>query len=209
MNDPLVGSPGMPYVSRGRRRRWVLAMYLCVAAVALWLAFGGDHWSVWLAVGPMVVAATMYLKLIVPIREALTEKVDRELDERQLAARNGAYFRVFKTLGVAVFGAVLYGALTLGSELPAPRTVSDFGILGILVAFLLGSLPASAAAWTEPDPEPEEWLPRPTDRPERLFPVGWLDEEGGILGPPRSPVFLRLPDDAVGAEFGPPLRYSP
>lgn len=157
MNDPVSGSAGMPYVSRGRRRRWVLAMYLCLAAVALWVAFGDNHWSVWLAIVPLVAAATLYFKLIMPIREALTEKEDRELDERELVARNRAYFYAFRILGIVIFGAVLYGALAAGSawsELPTPRTTSDFGALGILTAFLLGSLPASAAAWTEPDPEP-------------------------------------------------------
>lgn len=134
-------------------------MYLCVAAVVLWLAFGGNRWSVWLAVAPLIVTATLYFKLVMPIAQALTEKKDRELDERQLAARNRAYFHAFRILGLVVFGAVLYGALAAGaveSELPTPRTISDFGTLGVLVAFLLDSLPAAAAAWAEPDPEPEE-----------------------------------------------------
>ena len=149
----------MPYVSRGRRRRWMLAMYLCAAAVVLWLAFGGDHWSLWLAIAPMLVAVTIYFKLVVPIREALTEKEDRELDERQLVVRNRAYFYAFRILGVVVFGAVLYGALTAGQTwpaLPTPQTTSDFGTVGLLAAFLLGSLPASVAAWTEPDPDLDE-----------------------------------------------------
>ena len=149
----------MPYVSQGRRRRWVFAMYLCMTAVPLWVAFGGNHWSVWLAIVPLIVATALYFKLIVPLREALTEKGDRELDERELVVRNRAYFYAFRILGIVIFGAVLYGALAAGpawSELPTPRTTSDFGALGILAAFLLGSLPASAAAWTEPDPELDE-----------------------------------------------------
>ncbi len=104
MNDPVPASSGMPYVSRGRRRRWVLAMYVCVAAVALWLALGDDHWSAWLAVAPMVAAATLYFKLVVPIRYSLTEKEDGELDERQLAVRNRAYFYAFRILGLVVRG---------------------------------------------------------------------------------------------------------
>lgn len=159
MNDPVSGSAGTPYVSRGRRRRWILAMYLCAAAVVLWFTFGDNHWSLWLAVVPMIAAATLYFKLVVPIRESLTEKEDRALDERQLAVRNRAYFYAFRLLGLMVFGAVLYGASAAGSggpELPMPRTTSDFGTLGVLVAFLLGSLPASVAAWTEPDSDLDE-----------------------------------------------------
>ena len=59
----------------------------------------------------------------------------------------------------AVHGSVLYGALAAGSawsELPTPQTTYDFGTLGVLVAFLPGSLPASVAAWTEPDPDLDE-----------------------------------------------------
>lgn len=118
-----------------------------------------QHWSGWLAVVPMVAAAAIYFKLVVPIREALTEKEDRELDERQLAVCNRAYFYAFRILGLVVFGAVLYGAAAVGlggSGLPLPQTTSDFGVLGILVAFLLGSLPASVAAWSEPDPDVDE-----------------------------------------------------
>ena len=124
-------------------------MYLCAAAVALWLAFCGNHWSGWLAIVPPIAATIIYFKLVVPVREALTEKEDRELDERQLAVRNRAYFYAFRILGMIVFGVVLYGALAVegvGSGLPMPRTTSDFGTLGVLAAFLLGSLPAAVAA---------------------------------------------------------------
>lgn len=109
-----------------------------------------------LALAPIIAAAAIYFKLVVPIARALTEKDDHELDERQLAVRNRAYFYAFRILGIVIFGAVLYGALAAGSawsELPTPRTTSDFGTLGVLVAFLLGSLPAAIAAWTESDPD--------------------------------------------------------
>ena len=159
MSDQAVERTFLGNVSQSSRRRWVLAMYLCAAAVVLWVVFGGDHWSVWLACVPMVAAAVIYFRLVVPIRKSLTEKEDRELDERQLAVRNRAYFQAFRILGLVIFGAVLYGAFAAdfgGWGLPKPRTTSDFGTLGILVAFLLGSLPATVAAWNEPDPVPDE-----------------------------------------------------
>ena len=127
--------------------------------MVFWVAFGDNHWSVWLSIIPMLVAGIIYFKLVMPIREALTEKADGDLDERQLLVRNRAYFHAFRLLGVMVFGAVLYGALASGQTwpaLPMPQTITGFGTLGILVAFLLGSLPAAAAAWFEPDPAPDE-----------------------------------------------------
>ena len=161
MNNTADGSV-LQTVSRGCRRRLVVAMYLCLAAVTLLFGFApSDSWFV-LALGLLVVAFTLYAKLLIPIMKEVTGKKDPELDERQLLVRDRANGRAYGVLGAIFLSVVLYAMLAAspgllgGVDLPTPRTAFDFALLILLFAHLVVSLPAAMVAWTEPDPPLEE-----------------------------------------------------
>jgi hypothetical protein len=65
----------------------------------------------------------------------------------------------------------LAASLYLGVDLPLRITHWHFMALYLLFMNLSISLPASVVAWTEPDPEPDELLWIPADRPKRLLSV--------------------------------------
>ena len=67
--------------------------------------------------------------------------------------------------------APLAASLYLGVDLPLRITHWHFMALYLLFMNLSISLPASVVAWTEPDPEPDELLWIPADRPKRLLSV--------------------------------------
>jgi hypothetical protein len=111
-----------------------------------------------LSLGALFVAFSLYAKLLLPIMRELTAKKDPELDERQLAVRNRAYYYAYGILA-GVFGlSVLYAMVATlpgsagGADLPMPSTLNAFTLLILLISHLAISLPASVVAWTEPDP---------------------------------------------------------
>lgn len=164
MNDQVAEGTILEKTSQGRRRHLVVRMYLCLAVTVGMFVVASEHWWILLALMPMVYAFALYTKLIQPIAKDLTEKTDRELDERELMIRNRAYYHAYRMLSV-VFGLSIAYALFVkvffsDVNLPVPETLGAFAVLILLLAHLVVSFPASVVAWTEPDPEPEDQLYR-------------------------------------------------
>ncbi len=126
----------------------------------LTFAIPGVPWWKLLALVPLFYALFLYVKVIAPIVEELTDRGDPELDERELMIRNRAYYHAYKMLSV-VFGLSLTYALFTtvffrDAGLPVPKMVGKFAQLALLLAYLVVALPASVIAWAEPDPHLED-----------------------------------------------------
>jgi len=76
-----------------------------------------------------------------------------DLDERELAVRNAAYFKAYRA--VAVYSIVAWMALIYSFDLSPPAARLLLGWLFILLLGMILTLPPAVILWTEPD-VPEE-----------------------------------------------------
>jgi len=169
---------GFSMVRRNSRRRLVLITYaILLAFMAVMMAvsllaprmiggrFAGFIWCLILAYN--VVSWSIFGKLakdmVLPQLRGgemtslgLTPQPGRseaDLDERELAVRNAAYFTAYRAVAVySVFASV---ALVFSSELSDPAARLLLGSLVILLVGMIFTLPPAVILWTEPD-VPEE-----------------------------------------------------
>jgi MFS family permease len=147
-------------VSQTRRRVLVIVMYLFMFASSLVLALGPDSW--WIVIAILLAQAIhiiVFIRLINPINKEVANKKDPDLDERQLAARNRAHYHAYQILATFLISIVtlpMAAALYGGASFPMSFTTWHFQALFLFSTYLIVSLPASALAWMEPDPRPDE-----------------------------------------------------
>lgn len=155
MNATPLSAPSSSLPRRVRRRYVVLYTLGYFGMLLFWLLGSSLH-AVWLFV-PAALCALVFLVSFARIFYGVqpwnvANQRDPDLDERQQAVRNRAYFFAYNVLSAVLGVALLYWyfAGDLGWWLPR----SDAGRVAIFWTLLLAliSLPSAFVAWLEPDP---------------------------------------------------------
>ena len=175
----MLGTPvflGFSMVRRGSRRRLVVVTYaILLALMAVMIVVprlaprtraAGFVWGFAFALAFNAVSFSIFGKLAkdtvfpqIHVGEmtslGLTPQPRREddLDERELAVRNAAYFRAYRA--VAVYSVIAWMALIYSFELSRSIALSLMLWLFIPLLTLILTLPPAVILWREPD-VPEE-----------------------------------------------------
>jgi len=175
----MLGTPvflGFSMVRRGSRRRLVVVTYAILLALmavmivvprlaprtraagfasclAFVIAFNAVSLSIFGRLAKDTVLPLIHTGEITSLGLTSRRRSEADLDERELAVRNAAYFTAYRV--VAVYSIIAWMALIYSFELSASIALSLMLWLFIPLLTMILTLPPAVILWTEPD-VPEE-----------------------------------------------------